>query len=405
MRHHKTVTPVFFDKFKCVGPDCLISCCRSWKINIDKKTHQRYLSSSNPVIAAIAKENLIPVHNGKNEYSVIKLNEDKQCPFVDENRLCMVHRDLGEKALSPTCSTYPRGVRKYADEVRFSMTLSCPEVVRQVLFDPQSMLLQEKSTLVARSKVKLLQQQKPRDQVGHLIHLFAWNLVQAQSNNIEENLMALAQFILYLQMLNFDLQNNLAEVENFYAGLIDELQNGRTLLRAQNTVRAASMKVDALTVMGKHVAKYASRDPLISQGHLQVAEYLAITPETKASVLSEKFTALDQQWEQLCKHSCLGEPHVLRNYLLYKLYESDFPGTNTATILRQFYRIVMDYFYLKTFLSVQSLHVEIDPPLVMKTIASFSEKTMHNSTINTRMDAAIDTINGGDDLSCLLLIG
>ncbi len=405
MRHHKTVTPVFFDKFKCVGPDCLISCCRSWKISIDKKTHQHYLSSSNPVIAAIAKENLIPVHNGKNEYSVIKLNEDKQCPFVDENRLCMVHRDLGEKALSRTCSTYPRGVRKYADEVRFSMTLSCPEVVRQVLFDPQSMLLQEKTTLVARSKVKLLQQQKPRDQVSQLVHLFAWNLAQAQSNNIEENLMALAQFILYLQMLNFDLQNNLAEVESFYSGLINELQNGRTLLRAQNTSRAASMKVDALTVMGKHVAKYASRDPLISHGHLQIADYLAITPEMGTAELSEKFTALDQQWKQLCQNSCLGEPHVLRNYLLYKLYESDFPGTNIATILRQFYRIVMDYFYLKTFLSVQSLHVEIDQTLVMKTIATFSEKTMHNSTINQRMDAAIDTINGGDDLSCLLLIG
>ncbi|MDN2485369.1 flagellin lysine-N-methylase [Kosakonia sacchari] len=405
MRHHKTVTPVFFDKFKCVGPDCLISCCRSWKISIDKKTHQHYLSSSNPVIAAIAKENLIPVHNGKNEYSVIKLNEDKQCPFVDENRLCMVHRDLGEKALSRTCSTYPRGVRKYADEVRFSMTLSCPEVVRQVLFDPQSMLLQEKTTLVARSKVKLLQQQKPRDQVSQLVHLFTWNLAQAQSNNIEENLMALAQFILYLQMLNFDLQNNLAEVESFYSGLINELQNGRTLLRAQNTSRAASMKVDALTVMGKHVAKYASRDPLISHGHLQIADYLAITPEMGTAELSEKFTALDQQWKQLCQNSCLGEPHVLRNYLLYKLYESDFPGTNIATILRQFYRIVMDYFYLKTFLSVQSLHVEIDQTLVMKTIATFSEKTMHNSTINQRMDAAIDTINGGDDLSCLLLIG
>jgi len=405
MRHHKTVTPVFFDKFKCVGPDCLISCCHSWKVSIDKKTHQSYLSSSNPIIATIAKENLIPVHNGKHEYSVIKLNEDNQCPFIDENRLCMVHRDLGEKALSHTCSSYPRGVRKYADEMRLCMTLSCPEVVRQVLFDPQSMLLQEKTALIIRSKVKLQEQRKPRGQVSQLIHLFAWNLAQAQSNNIEENLMALAQFILYLQMLNFDLQNNLTEVENFYAGLNDELQNGRTLLRAQNSARAVTMKVNALAVMGTHVATFSSRDPLISQGHLQIADYLAITSEMGTKELSEKFTALEQQWEQLCKNSCLGEPHVLRNYLLYKLYESDFPGTNTATILRQFYRIVLDYFYLKMFLSVQSLHVEIDPPLVMKTIATFSEKTMHNSTINKGIDTAIDTINGGDDLSCLLLIG
>ena len=43
--------------------------------------------------------------------------------------------------------------------------------------------------------------------------------------------------------------------------------------------------------------------------------------------------------------------------------------------------------------------------MVMKTIASFSEKTLHNQTIDARMDFAIDKINGGDDLSCLLLIG
>lgn len=41
----------------------------------------------------------------------------------------------------------------------------------------------------------------------------------------------------------------------------------------------------------------------------------------------------------------------------------------------------------------------------MKTIAGFSEKTMHNNSIDARLDFAIDKINGGDDLSCLLLIG
>ena len=73
--------------------------------------------------------------------------------------------------------------------------------------------------------------------------------------------------------------------------------------------------------------------------------------------------------------------------------------------MRQFYRVVLDFFYVKFILSVKSIQGEIDQQVVMKTIASLSEKTMHNSTIDARMDFAIDKINGGDDLSCLLLIG
>ncbi|WP_208861673.1 hypothetical protein [Enterobacter chuandaensis] len=34
-----------------------------------------------------------------------------------------------------------------------------------------------------------------------------------------------------------------------------------------------------------------------------------------------------------------------------------------------------------------------------------SEKTMHNQTSDVRMDFAIEKINGGDDLPCLLLTG
>jgi lysine-N-methylase len=45
-------------------------------------------------------KNLILQRKGKNRYSRVKLNEKGDCPFIDENKLCMVHRDLGEEALA-----------------------------------------------------------------------------------------------------------------------------------------------------------------------------------------------------------------------------------------------------------------------------------------------------------------
>lgn len=382
-----------------------MSCCRGWTIGIDKKTHQKYVLSSHADIAAIAKENLIPQRKGKSNYSRVRLNEKGDCPFIDENKLCMVHRDLGEEALSHTCSTYPRNSTRYQDETRHTMTLSCPEVVRRVLFDPDAMLLQEQDELVARYKTNLIGQRQSVSQTQQVIHLFAWNLIQSPSRNIEENLMALAQFILCLQHVNFDLHNKFPEVENFYEALRNELQSGKSLIDSGNLAHSNAMKYLALSVMGTNVAKDSARDGFILEGHQQIAAYLNIAGSGDAAELEAKFDQINQQWHKLCETSCLSEPYVLRNYLLYKLYSSYFPGKNTATVMRQFYRIVLDFFYVKFILSVKSMQGEIDQQVVMKTIASLSEKTMHNSTIDARMDFAIDKINGGDDLSCLLLIG
>lgn len=382
-----------------------MSCCRGWTINIDKKTHQKYLLSSHADIAAIAKENLILQRKGKNNYSRVKLNEKGDCPFVDENKLCMVHRDIGEEALSHTCSTYPRGSTRYQDETRHTMTLSCPEVVRRVLFDPDAMLLQEQDELVAGYKTNLIGQRQSASQTQQVIHLFAWNLIQSPSGNIEENLMALAQFILCLQHVNFDLHNRFAEVEDFYEALLNELQSGKSLLSSGHLAKSNAMKYLALSVMGTNVAKDSARDGFILEGHQLIASYLGVASISDEAELETKFDAINQQWHRLCETSCLSEPYVLRNYLLYKLYSSYFPGKNMATIMRQFYRIVLDFFYIKCILSVRSMQGAIDQQVVMKTIASLSENTMHNTTIDARMDFAIDKINGGDDLSCLLLIG
>lgn len=383
-----------------------MTCCgRNWSITIDKKTHQKYVLSSRADIASIAKENLVLLRKGKNSYSRVKLNEKGECPFVDENKLCMIHRDLGEEALSHTCSTYPRSSTRYQDETRHTLTLSCPEVVRRVLFDPDAMLLQEQDELVAGYKTNLIGQRQSASQTQQVIHLFAWNLIQSPSRNIEENLMALAQFILCLQHVNFDLHNRFAEVEDFYEALLNELQSGKSLLSSGHLAKSNAMKYLALSVMGTNAANLSAQGSFALEGHQQIASYLDVASISDEAELEAKFDAINQQWHRLCETSCLSEPYVLRNYLLYKLYSSYFPGKNMATIMRQFYRIVLDFFYIKCILSVRSMQGEIDQQVVMKTIASLSEKTMHNATIDARMDFAIDKINGGDDLSCLLLIG
>ncbi|MEO3991861.1 flagellin lysine-N-methylase [Pseudocitrobacter cyperus] len=405
MKIHKTVKPVFVSKFQCVGPDCLMSCCRGWSIFIDKKTHHKYLTADNKEIATIAKENLILLRKGKNQYSRIKLDQHGDCPFMAENKLCTVHREMGESALSRTCSIYPRLEQKYEDETRHCMTLSCPEVVRLALFDPEGMMLHEQEELLAHHKTNLIGKRQSAGQVQQVIHLFSWHLLQSDSLNVEENLMALAQFILCLQKYNFDLHNHFTQVEDFYHALLNELHSGRTLIDKRHSASATKLKLQALAVMGTHVASDSQRDNFTLEGHRLISDWFDITNQNDLNLQGEKFAAINLQWEKVCATSCLAEPHVLRNYLLYKIYNGYFPGKDTATILRQFYRIVLDFYYIKVFLSVKSMHQEVDQTMVMKTIASFSQRTMHNTAIDARLNHIINKINGGDDLSALLLIG
>jgi len=405
MKIHYDIKPDFVKRFKCVGPACLITCCQGWNISIDKKTHKKYIHSDSRQIADIAKQSLQLVKKGKAYYSIVRFDERKVCPFMDDNKLCTIHRDMGEEALSATCATYPRLKTHYANETRHSMTLSCPEVARMVLFEEGSMRLHEDSRLVQQTTVNLLNKTQRIDDVNQVIHLFAWNIIQAPSRHIEDNLVALAHFILFLQRIDFDLHNKLAEAEARFEQLLLDLQTGKSLRPEMPPVESIRHKVHFLSALGTLVAKEDSRDGFLGEGHKLISDYLGKFTGVESVELSEKFARIDAQWQMLCSDSCLSAPHVLRNYLLYKLYHRYFPGLSLETIMRQYYRLVLEYFYVKHLLSVRSLEECVDEAVVAKTLSGMSEKTMHSALIDNLFDKAIDLINSGDDLSCLLLIG
>lgn len=326
MQIHKVIKPEFVEKFACVGPECPLSCCQGWQIAIDKKTHHAYLNAEQPEIAALAKENLLRVRKGKNNYSMIKLDAQGQCPFIDANKLCLVHRELGEKALSVTCSTYPRTKMRYADETRHSMTLSCPEVARLMLFDADSMLVHEQDELLAKAKINLIGQRQPVNQIQQVVHLFAWHLLQAPSVNVEENLMALAHFTVYLQRIEFDLHRHFAQAEQYHHQLLGDLATGVSLIDRSSGTNSVLLKVRALSVLGSLIANKTARDGTIGEAHSQFATWLNVAESTDVQALADKFATLNTQWQQLCQDSCLSAPHVLRNLLTYKIYHSHFPG-------------------------------------------------------------------------------
>ena len=130
----------FVGDFRCVGGACSDTCCSGWTVSLDKATHYRYKKNAPIEIFNIAKASIKKMKSGRtsSRFSSIKNKENGDCPFMTSCGLCKVQKEMGEKALSKTCNTYPRIITRCGNETYLSASLSCPEAARLCLENERS---------------------------------------------------------------------------------------------------------------------------------------------------------------------------------------------------------------------------------------------------------------------------
>ena len=137
MHNNETfVTPDYMTRFKCIGKNCIDSCCTGWNIDIDKETYKNYINSSEKKINLISKKYLVKNNTETNiSFGKIK-NKNLSCPFLTENKLCDAYNILGKESLSIGCSTYPRVIKRVGSESFIAGETSCPEITKLCLSNP-----------------------------------------------------------------------------------------------------------------------------------------------------------------------------------------------------------------------------------------------------------------------------
>lgn len=124
------------DHFTCIGSDCPDSCCkRQWDIDVDKETYKKWqsLAGSNVSKETLMQSVILPQNNDK-AIHLRKIEGSNSCLHLDQAGLCSIQRELGAEMIPSTCRVYPRVHNKLKDREIHSATLSCPEIVRLVLF-------------------------------------------------------------------------------------------------------------------------------------------------------------------------------------------------------------------------------------------------------------------------------
>lgn len=124
--------PSFFPQFRCLAGNCPDTCCRGWDVELDEESYYSYLVEKGPfgdrLRSSMAEED---------GCHFFPLTDAGRCPFLNEQNLCDLYRELGPDRLCRTCREYPRSFAGAGDYEQVDLSLSCPEAGR-LFFDPET---------------------------------------------------------------------------------------------------------------------------------------------------------------------------------------------------------------------------------------------------------------------------
>lgn len=395
-----TVTePHFVTTFQCTGTQCRDHCCKGWNIHLDKATVNKYVSSKNEIIKSIAKENIILLKKNITQWGMIKLADDTgNCPYLTEDSLCRVQKTLGAQALSTTCQTFPRIERVYKNDVRKSLNLSCPEVVSIVLTDPNAMMLNEKSIVKSQANVKsaLTPQQK-------LLNLFCLSLVDQAGRDINAGFYALIKFTLFIEKFKAVDNNALAEVEPVYHALLAQLQSGELRKELSEFPADRNIKLSLVLLLQDY---FRSNSVGRASGVLNyyIECLLRILTQGDTQSVDEEIARLEATWQKVYEQQD-ETGFDLKNLILYKIWENNFPKQKNVDPLRSLYMIYAEYYFIKILIAASAYErTYLEKEDAINIVYSFHSRSQHNPTVHENFHKHIETVRTGDDLSMIHLL-
>ena len=308
----------------------------------------------------------------------------------------MVHKRLGVNALSKTCAIYPRSYRTYKNDVHNSLNISCPEVVRLLLSEPDAMKFNERLALQQKSNAA-----KPLSVVHKVLSLFCLDLIERADIEVEPALFAVVKFLLFLEKIETIDESTIGQIESVHAQLVQQLQNGEVMGDITGDYR---IKCSMTVLMQNYF-----RTKRLSRGGKVLTQYIDSLLRALAAdntlTLEDKTADIEQVWRNIVLSELGKAPFALKNYILYKFWQNDFPDMTSGTPLRGLYMIVAEYYFIKLLVAAHAKEMgTADLDDLINVIYSFHSSSQHNKSVTEDFYRYIENVRMGDDLSLVSLL-
>ena len=128
--------PGYYKQFTCIADRCIDNCCfGGWQIDIDKETIDYYDTVQGDFGDRLKKY-------VDKEAGCFNLNNG-QCPFLLENNLCEIYKELGPEHMGLVCTQFPRFTEYYGNIKETGIGMACEEAARIILNDSTPFILEE----------------------------------------------------------------------------------------------------------------------------------------------------------------------------------------------------------------------------------------------------------------------
>ncbi|EOT2959111.1 flagellin lysine-N-methylase [Clostridium perfringens] len=224
--------PKYMNDFKCIGPNCIDTCCAGWDINIDKNTFKKYENGKGNLKELINGKYLKNSESGDSfNYGFMKITKDNKCPFLNDNLLCEIHGKCGEENLSITCRRYPRVFNIIDDIYEKSGLPSCEEICSKAFLNKEKMEFIEIEEELPEDSIEIRRVIDTDAFIGsdNLIQYF-WdirvisiNIMQNRNFSIEKRLCLLKSFYKNLETLKN--KENFYEIEDLLERIVEDPSN------------------------------------------------------------------------------------------------------------------------------------------------------------------------------------
>ncbi len=379
------LTPQYFRKFRCIGSDCEDSCCKGWKVNIDKETYKKYRCVQHNELRPLLDKYITRERKNGGDllnYAKIKMtDEEAGCPFLNDKKLCRIQLEYGEGYLSKVCTTYPRSGNRVDNKIEMVTSLSCPAAAKLALLNTEIMEFDEYEDipytwLVGTFELNTQDKQVVNRPLKYFwdIRIFTIDILQNRRYLLWERLIILGLFIEKL---------NKCVNENKIVDIPNVIQSYNKMLE-EETFKGVldSIPADCTVQLQliKDIIDIRVNRGVLNKTYMECYDnFLKGVNYTEEATKEEIIDNYQKAFEEYYKPYMDNHEYVLENYLVNYVFAKLFPFTD-GSIFDAYMMMILHYAIIKAHLiGMAGYNKGLNEDMVIKLISTFTKIVDHNT--------------------------
>ena len=356
-------------KFHCDGKSCQSLCCRGWGIAIDNAAWKKYKK-----IKGKAGKSILSHIKKKDGKHMIKLREDRSCPFLREDFLCSLQHDYGEAYLSDICRTYPRLMRVVDQLLECSLCLTCPVAAKLVLLQGSPMEFEQVEFLAKEAlDVRFFQWSKGLVKLPELQYA-AISLLQDRRFSMDQRLIILGFFLEHIQ--DTEDMEKWSDIVRFYAS-DDIAEQAPEMFRAirfypEQYLKAMFSLVEAL---------YGEKSNLHIwlEGLEDVTRVFGFEGDHIEVPVSSLLSSYEEHYPAAKKELMDHYGHIFENYLVNEFFANMYPFRVEGNLVQNYGVFLLGYKLMEFILVAMKANrgAAVDEETLVENISGFANFIDH----------------------------